>query len=290
VAEVGVRPEPQEDARLPVPPEIERDIEYPAAPFLGHRLIEAVSLQSVMSYINEKTLFHFQWGYRRKNRSVEAHRRFTDEHVRPIYHALMKRCAEEGILQPRAAYGYWPCSPEGDALVLFDPDGSGREVARFGFPRQSGKKSLCISDFFHADNGTPDTVALQVVTVGQQASETARSWFAEDRYQDYLHLHGLSVETAEGLAEYVHRQIRGELGFADEDAREMNRLFKQGYRGARYSFGYPACPNLKDQEQLLALLHADELGIQMSDEHQLWPEQSTSAIVVHHPEARYFTI
>ena len=290
VTEVGGRPELSEDPGLPTRPDIERDIEYPAPPFLGHRLIESIQLQSVMPYINEKTLFHFQWGYRRKNSSVDSHRRFTEEHVRPIYHELMKRCDAEEILQPKAAYGYWPCTPEGDTLVLLDPQDLGREVARFDFPRQNGKKNLCISDFFHSKNGTPDTVALQVVTVGQDASDTAREWFAEDRYQDYLHLHGLSVETAEGLAEYVHRQIRGELGFAGEDAREMRQLFKQGYRGSRYSFGYPACPNLEDQEQILALLHADELGIEISDEFQLWPEQSTSAIVVHHPDARYFTI
>ncbi|MDP6539027.1 MAG: methionine synthase [Planctomycetota bacterium] len=290
VAEVGERPEPLEDPLLPSRPRLARDFTYPKPPFLGHRLIESIPLQSVMPYINEKTLFHFQWGYRRKNRSVEEHRRFTEEHVRPIYHELMRRCAAEEILRPKAAYGYWPCAPEGDALVLFDPEGSGREVARFGFPRQSGKKNLSITDFFHSDNGTLDTVALQVVTVGQQASDTARAWFAEDRYQDYLHLHGLSVEAAEGLAEYVHRQIRGELGIADEDAREMSRIFKQGYRGSRFSFGYPACPNLADQQQILDLLHAGDVGIKMSDEFQLWPEQSTSAIVVHHPEARYFTI
>jgi 5-methyltetrahydrofolate--homocysteine methyltransferase len=139
-------------------------------------------------------------------------------------------------------------------------------------------------------DGQPDVVALQVVTVGQRASEVEREWFAADRYQDYLHLHGLSVETAEGLSEYVHRQIRGELGIVADDAREMSVLFKQGYRGSRFSFGYPACPNLEDQAILLDLLGADKIGITMSDEHQLWPEQSTSALVCHHPSAKYFTI
>jgi 5-methyltetrahydrofolate--homocysteine methyltransferase len=128
------------------------------------------------------------------------------------------------------------------------------------------------------------------VTVGQRASDVSREWFAADRYKDYLHLHGLSVEIAEGLSEYVHRQIRGELGIAGDDAREMRELFKQGYRGSRYSFGYPACPNLADQELLLALLGAERLGITLSEEHQLWPEQSTSALVCHHPQAKYFTI
>jgi 5-methyltetrahydrofolate--homocysteine methyltransferase len=243
----------------------------------------------VLPYINETTLFQFQWGYRRKGKPSKEHDRFVAEEVRPLYHALAKRCVDEKILDPKAAYGFWRCVPEGNTLVLLDPQSDGREAGRFTFPRQKGKKGLCISDFFR-DDGEPDVIALQVVTVGQQASDTSREWFAANRYQDYLHLHGLSVEAAEGLAEFIHRQIRAELGLAAEDAREMRALFKQGYRGSRYSFGYPACPNLADQELLLALLGAERLGITLSEEHQLWPEQSTSAIVCHHPDAKYFTI
>jgi 5-methyltetrahydrofolate--homocysteine methyltransferase len=268
---------------------IRRDIVYPGAPFLGPRRVEGIALQTVLPYVNETTLFQFQWGYRRKGKSTREHERFVAEEVRPLYHALAKRCADERILVPAAAYGFWRCVPEGNTLVLLDPASESKEIARFTFPRQKGKKHLCISDFFRSD-GTPDVIALQVVTVGQRASDVAREWFAADRYQDYLHLHGLSVELAEGLAEYIHRQIRAELGIAADDAREMRELFKQGYRGSRYSFGYPACPNLADQEQLLALLGANDLGITLSEEHQLWPEQSTSAIVCHHPEAKYFTI
>jgi len=268
---------------------IRRDILYPEPPFLGPRLVEKIALQTVVPYVNETALFQFQWGYRRKGKSTRDHERLVAEEVRPLYHALAKRCADERILEPRAAYGFWRCVPEGNTLVLLDPASDGREAGRFTFPRQKGKKNLCISDFFR-DDGQPDVVALQVVTVGQQASETAREWFAANRYQDYLHLHGLSVEAAEGLAEYVHRQIRAELGIAGDDARETRELFKQGYRGSRYSFGYPACPNLADQELLLALLGAERLGITLSEEHQLWPEQSTSALVCHHPQAKYFTI
>jgi 5-methyltetrahydrofolate--homocysteine methyltransferase len=268
---------------------IRRDIVYPAPPFLGPRLVEGIALQTVLPYINETTLFQFQWGYRRKGKSSKEHERFVAEEVRPLYHALAKRCADEKILDPKAAYGFWRCVPEGNALVLLDPASDGKEAGRFTFPRQKGKKHLCISDFFR-DDGEPDVIALQVVTVGQQASDTAREWFAADRYKDYLHLHGLSVEAAEGLAEYIHKEIRAELGLAGEDARDMRELFKQGYRGSRYSFGYPACPNLADQEQLLALLGAERLGITLSEAHQLWPEQSTSAIVCHHPDAKYFTI
>ncbi len=264
-------------------------ISYPLAPFLGPRLVESVNLQSVLPYINEVTLFQFQWGYRRKNKSVADYKKFIDGHVRPILHDLGRQCAKEQILTPKAAYGYWRCVPEGNTLVLLDPKDEGKTAARFTFPRQRGKKDLCITDFFRQD-GEPDVVALQVVTVGQRSSDVAREWFGADRYQDYLHLHGLSVETAEGLAELIHKQIRGELGISDDDARDMREMFKQGYRGSRYSFGYPACPNLEDQEILLDLLGAQKIGITLSEEFQLEPEQSTSALVCHHPKAKYFSI
>ncbi|MCZ6597557.1 MAG: methionine synthase [Planctomycetota bacterium] len=270
--------------------DLPRDIDYPEPPFLGPRVIERIDVQSVVPYINETALFQFQWGYRRKGKPVAEHRAFVDSHVRPIFHDLARTCAKEQILVPQAAYGYWRCVPEGDSLVLLHPDDEAREVARFDFPRQRGKKHLCIADYFHVRDGKPDVVALQVVTIGQKASDVAREWFAADRYKDYLHLHGLSVEAAEGLAEYVHKQIRAELKIAGGDARDMSAFFKQGYRGSRFSFGYPACPNLADQEILLDLLHADRIGIELGDEHQLWPEQSTSALVCHHPSAKYFTI
>ncbi len=269
---------------------LRRDIDYPEPPFLGPRVVQGIDLQTVIPYVNETALFQFQWDYRRKGRSVAEHERFVAEHVRPLYHELARRCAKEKILEPKAVYGFWPCVPAGNSLVLLDPQDHGRELARFTFPRQRDKKQLCISDFFHARDGRPDVVALQVVTIGQRASEVAREWFAADRYQDYLHLHGLSVEAAEGLAEYVHKQIRADLAISGDDAREMRKLFKQGYRGSRYSFGYPACPNLADQRILLELLGAERIGITLSDEDQLWPEQSTSALVCHHPDAKYFTI
>ncbi|HTF89802.1 MAG TPA: methionine synthase [Planctomycetota bacterium] len=283
------RPAPEVDEDGPDLGLAPREFSQPVAPFLGPRLVEAVNLQSVFPYINEVTLFQFQWGYRRKNKSVQEYKKFIDEHVRPILHALGRQCAKEKILTPKAAYGYWRCVPEGNTLVLLDPKNEGKTAARFTFPRQKGKRDLCITDFFRKD-GEPDVVALQVVTVGQQASDIAREWFAADRYQDYLHLHGLSVEAAEGLAELIHKQIRGELGIANEDARDMREMFKQGYRGSRYSFGYPACPNLEDQEILLDLLGARKIGITLSDEFQLVPEQSTSALVCHHPGAKYFSV
>jgi 5-methyltetrahydrofolate--homocysteine methyltransferase len=275
--------------------EIKRDFEYPAAPFLGSRLIEGIPLKSVVPYINERTLFQFQWGYRRKGKTGAEHDSFIENEVRPILHDLVKTCEAEAILEPKAVYGFWKCVPEGDSVVLLHPEDEGREVARFDFPRQAGKKRMCISDFFHArQNGSskkePDVIALQAVTVGHRATEVALEWFAQDRYKDYLHLHGFSVETAEGLAEYIHREVRAGLGIADQDERELRAMLAQGYRGSRFSFGYPACPNLADQEQLLDLLGADRIDLKLGDEDQLWPEQSTSAIVCHHPDARYFTI
>jgi 5-methyltetrahydrofolate--homocysteine methyltransferase len=204
---------------------------------------------------------------------------------------IVELCRADEILLPQAVYGYWPCAAEDNDLVLFDPDERSHEVARFALPRQNRENGLCIADFVRdRAEGRPDVIGLQVVTVGQRASEVARAWFAEDRYRDYLYLHGFGVEMAEALAEYVHKRIRAELGFAAEDARDRDRLLQQGYRGSRYSFGYPACPNLEDQEQILALLGAERIGLSLSEGHQLHPEQSTSAIVLHHPQAKYFSV
>jgi 5-methyltetrahydrofolate--homocysteine methyltransferase len=290
VAEPGMRPAPEVAEPALSGTELERDIVYPTAPFFGPRLVEAIDLQSILPYVNEATLFQFQWGYRRKGKNTKEFEAFVKDTVRPIFHDLATRCAQEKILRPVAAYGYWPCVPEGNELVLLSPDDTSKEAARFSFPRQQGKRNLCLTDFFHVRDGRPDVVAMQVVTIGQHASDAAREWFAADKYQDYLHLHGLSVEAAEALAEYIHRQIRGELGIAGDDARDTQALLKQGYRGCRYSFGYPACPDLGQQEILLDLLGASEIGIELGEEDQLWPEQSTSAIVCHHPSAKYFTL
>jgi 5-methyltetrahydrofolate--homocysteine methyltransferase len=187
-------------------------------------------------------------------------------------------------------YGYWKAAGQGNDLIIFEPDGA-TEVARFTLPRQPKEDGECIADFFRdVDDAERDVIALQVVTVGQKASDTARAWFDDNRYQDYLYLHGLSVEMAEAMAEYTHKRIRAECGFAGEDDRDLERMLQQGYRGSRYSFGYPACPRLEDQEPLLALLGADRIGVTLSDEWQLHPEQSTSAIVVLNPAAKYFTV
>ena len=293
---VADAPAPAEPAAPAAPVEgPARDIAYPEPPFLGSRLVEEIPLASIAPFINERTLFQFQWGYRRKGKGVDEHQAFVDAEVRPVFRQLLEQCTDERILQPKAVYGFWRCVPDGDRVLLLDPEDEGKEVARFDFPRQVGKKNLCIADFFHrrkdADGSfRPDVIGLQAVTVGDHATEVALEWFGSDRYQDYLHLHGFTVEAAEGLAEYIHREVRAGLGIVTDDARDMRQLLAQGYRGSRFSFGYPACPNLADQEVLLDLLGADRIGLRLGDEDQLWPEQSTSAIICHHPEARYFTI
>lgn len=270
--------------------ELAKEVDVPSPPFWGPRIVEDISLQSLPLYLNETMLFHFQWGFKKGRRVTKDLKTWVDEEIRPILHRMSQLVSEEKIFEPKAAYGYWKAASEGDSVVLFD-NGHNTEVARFTFPRQSRKDGLSITDFFRdVDSVERDLIALQVVTIGQRASDVAREWFSQDKYQDYLYLHGLGVETTEALAEYIHKRIREELGFGHLDNQNVKRMLKQGYRGSRYSFGYPACPNLEDQRILLNLLNAKRLGIEMSEEDQLHPEQSTSAIVVHHPQAKYFSV
>ncbi len=270
--------------------ELAKQAAVPTPPFWGARLVEDVPLKALIPFVNERMLYQFQWGYRKQGKTLEDWMAWAAKEVRPVFHDLVARCEREAILRPQAVYGYWPCASEGDSVIVFDPE-TGAETARFGFPRQSGEDGLCIADFFRdVSSGERDVIGLQAVTVGAKASETAREWFAQDKYQDYLYLHGASVELAEALAEYTHKRIRAELGFAAEDDRDIDKMLQQGYRGSRYSFGYPACPNLEDQDALLRLLGAERIGLSLTDEFQLDPEQSTSAIVVLHPQAKYFGV
>jgi 5-methyltetrahydrofolate--homocysteine methyltransferase len=274
--------------------ELNRGVPVPVPPFWGAQTIARVPVKAVVPYLNERMLYQFQWGYRKDGRTLAGYKEWARRELRPVLARITDIAIREDILLPQAAYGYWRCAAEGNDVILFDEGaerGREREVARFAFPRQNRDGGLCIADFFRdVDDPERDVIGLQVVTMGTRASEVARQWFADNRYQDYLYLHGFSVEMAEGLAEYVHRRIRGELGFAAEEARDHDEMLNQGYRGSRYSFGYPACPNLADQRQLLNLLRAEEIGIVLTEEDQLDPEQSTSAIVVHHPQAKYFSV
>jgi 5-methyltetrahydrofolate--homocysteine methyltransferase len=266
-----------------------RDVPVSAPPFWGARVIEAAP-KAIVPFVNERSLYQFQWGFRKQGRSLDDFLGWAKQELRPVMRRMLAMCQAEDILKPCAAYGYWLAAGQGNDLIIFDQDGS-TELARFTLPRQPKEDGECIADFFRdVDDAQRDVIGLQVVTVGQKASETARAWFEDNRYQDYLYLHGLSVEMAEAMAEYVHKRIRAELGFAAEDDRDMEKMLSQGYRGSRYSFGYPACPRLEDQAPILSLLGADRIGISLSEEFQLHPEQSTSAIVVLNPSAKYFSV
>ncbi len=258
-------------------------------PFWGARVIESTP-EAVLPFLNERSLYQFQWGFRKQGRSLEDFLGWAKQELRPVMKRMMALCKQADILHPQSIYGYWKAAGQGNDLILFEPDGS-TEVARFTLPRQPREDGACVADFVRdIDNNVRDVIGLQVVTVGQKASDVAREWFEADRYQDYLYLHGLSVEMAEAMAEYSHKRIRAELGFAAEDDRNMDKLLQQGYRGSRYSFGYPACPKLEDQVPLLSLLGAERVGVSLSDGYQLHPEQSTSALVILNPAAKYFTV
>ncbi len=273
------------------PAEIRRDNPVPVPPFWGNRCIDRIPLRAVVPYINRKTLYKFQWGYKAAGRSEDEYQTFARAEIDPILNRLLERSEKEDILRPQAVYGYFPCNADGNDLVVYEDPAGTTERCRFTFPRQPKGRHLCLADFYRPrGSGEIDVVGFQLVTVGQHASDFARELFKADQYQEYLYWHGMNVESTEGLAEYVHKRIRAELGFSREEARSMHEVLKQGYRGSRYSFGYPACPNLADQDKILALLDAARIGVVLGDEDQLWPEESTSAIVAHHPQAKYFTM
>lgn len=270
--------------------ELARQAQVPTPPFWGARIIDTVPVKALLPYLNEQMLFTFHWGFKKAGRTLDEYWKWVETDVKPILKRLLAECERDTILQPKAAYGYFKCASQGNDLVLFDESGK-KETGRFALPRQDKEGGICVADFFRdIDSGERDVLGMQVVTAGQKVADVAREWFANNRYQDYLYLHGLGVEIAEALAEYMHKRIRAELGFGHEDDRDMKKLLKQGYRGSRYSFGYPACPRLEDQALLLKLLSAEAIGVSLSEEFQLHPEQSTSAIVVHHPQAKYFNI
>jgi 5-methyltetrahydrofolate--homocysteine methyltransferase len=266
-----------------------RDVAPFEPPFWGARVVEAAP-KAIVPFLNERSLYQFQWGFRKQGRSLDDFIGWAKQELRPVMRRMLTICEEGDILRPQSVYGYWKAAAQGNDLIVFDQDGS-TELCRFSLPRQPREDGDCIADFFRdIDDEQRDVIGLQVVTVGQKASDTARLWFEDNRYQDYLYLHGLSVEMAEAMAEYTHKRIRAECGFAGEDDRDMEKMLQQNYRGSRYSFGYPACPRLEDQEPLLKLLDGERIGVSLSDEWQLHPEQSTSAIVVLNPRAKYFSV
>src|SRR5208337_2253330 len=272
----------------------------PVPPFWGVRVVTDYDLQEIFHYINDTALFKNQWQL--KTASQEDYARLVEEKYRPIKKKLEADVIAAGWFEPKVVYGYFPAQGDGNDVVVYSVPSSQdpvlsekqnlKELLRFTFPRQKEGRRLCISDFFAApSSGKMDVLGLTLVTIGPKASVETQRLFEGGEYTRYLYLHGLSVETAEALAEFLHKKMREELGIAPEDSPHTRDLFHQKYRGSRYSFGYPACPNLEDQTKLFALLKPEEnVGVRLTSGFLLEPEQSTSAIVVHHPGAKYFVV
>jgi 5-methyltetrahydrofolate--homocysteine methyltransferase len=262
----------------------------PTPPFWGVKVRKDFDLRELFPFINETALFKNQWQL--KTASQEDYLRLVEQKFRPIKQKLEEEVIASGILEPKVVYGYFPAQSDGNDTIVYDPENIAKELVRFTFPRQREGRKLSISDFFSPkSSGKMDVIGLSLVTVGARASVETQKLFEAGEYTKYLYLHGLSVETAEALAEYLHKKMREELGIAGEDSPHIRDLFHQKYRGSRYSFGYPACPNLEDQTKLFALLHPEEnVGVRLTTGFLLDPEQSTSAIVVHHPGAKYFVV
>jgi 5-methyltetrahydrofolate--homocysteine methyltransferase len=280
---------------VPARSDVATDVEVFTPPFLGARVAKGIALDEIAAYVNETALFRNQWQFRPDARRAKAsgQKPETDDEFKTRIRAVLREqlaiAQAEGLLVPSVSWGYFPVNAEGDDLVVWTDDDRRTERLRFHFPRQRKDRFLCISDFFRpVESGEADYAGFHVVTMGSRATERERELFAANRYQDYLLCHGLSVEMTEALAEYWHRRIREEWGFADEDGPTLAGLFRQQYRGSRYSWGYPACPDLEDQAKLDALLDLSSIGVSLTEEFQLDPEQSTSAIIVPHPEAKYF--
>ncbi|MGA8295943.1 MAG: methionine synthase [Acidimicrobiales bacterium] len=267
-------------------PDVVADNTVFVPPFLGTRVAKGISLDDVRGYLNETALFRNQWGYRPE--AGESDEEFK-ERVRAELRSRLDEAKAEDILIPKVVWGYFAVGSEGRDLVVFSDGSRSREVARFNFPRQREAPYLCIADFFRpTDAPDPDYASFFVVTMGDVASSKARERFQADRYLDYVALHGLSVEMTEALAELWHRRIREEWGFAEEDGPTLTGLFRQKYRGGRYSWGYPACPDLEDNAKVVELLEAGRVGVSVTEGFQLEPEQTTLAIVCHHPQSKYF--
>lgn len=269
---------------------IRPDVSIPEAPFYGSRVVHDIDLDEVFSFVNETALFKGQWQFKQGRSKPEDYQALVRDKVRPIYSKLKERIKTEKLLVPRVVYGYFPAQSSGNDLIVYQEDRE-TERLRFTFPRQPGGKHLCLADFFASkESGKMDVVAFHLVTMGRRATEYSHELFKADNYADYLYFHGLSVEGAEALAELWHKRIREELGIAGNDDPNVVKLFRQQYQGSRFSFGYPACPELEDQVKLFELIDPSRINVELTEEFQLDPEQSTSAIIVHHPEAKYFSI
>ena len=264
------------------------DVDIPTPPFFGSRVVKGIQLSDYAGMLDERALFVGQWGLKGNRGEYEN---MVESEGRPRLRSLLNEVQANGWLNAAVVYGYFPCYSEGNDLVILhhEGDNKGKERTRFTFPRQTRDRRLCISDFFASkESGKADVVAFHVVTMGSTVSDAAAKLFAANNYREYLELHGLSVQLTESLAEHWHARVREELSVKSDDSSDLQGILDQGYRGSRYSFGYPACPDLEQQVQLCELLDPSRIGVELSEEFQLHPEQSTSAIIVHHPEAKYF--
>ncbi len=269
--------------------DVAKDVPSPKLPFYGVRKHTKFDPFEIFKFINTVALWRGQWQFKRQEgMDMPEFNAWLETNVRPIFERMQNEVA--AVLKPKVKWGYFPCHSEGNDLIIYEEDCE-RERLRFTFPRQRDGRRLCLSDFFRAKGaGETDVVGFSIVTIGSDVSLLERQLFEAGEFQDYLYTHGMGVESAEALAEYWHKQMRNELGIGAEDPEDLKLLFSAKYRGARFSFGYPACPNLEDQGKLFELLKPEDVGIELTEEFMLVPEQSTSAIVVHHPEAKYFNI
>jgi 5-methyltetrahydrofolate--homocysteine methyltransferase len=287
------------------------DIDVPTPPFWGDRIVKGIALADVVGYLDERATFMGQWGLK-GSRTGSAkqggttplgppgkdatYEELVEAEGRPRLRAWLDRIHTEGFAEFAVVYGYWPCYSEGNDLVVLAPGSDvadpGAELHRFTFPRQRRPRYLCLADFFRdrelALAKGPDVVAFHLVTMGSAVSRVTAKLFEQNAYRDYLELHGLSVQLTEALAEMWHARVRADLGFSRDDGGVDDMIRDQAYRGSRYSFGYPACPDLEDRAKLVDLLRPERIGVELSEELQLHPEQSTDALIVHHPEAKYF--
>jgi 5-methyltetrahydrofolate--homocysteine methyltransferase len=267
-------------------PDVETDNRVFVPPFIGTRVVKGIAIDEVAGWLNETALFRNQWQFRPEGGEPDAD---FKARLRPILRDELAKATAAGILVPQVVYGYFHANGEGNDLVIWKDETRTSEWVRFSFPREPRPPFRCIADFFRpVETGEADYAAFHVVTMGPAVSEATARLFQEDRYQEYLLLHGLGVEMAEALAEYWHLRIRQEWGFADEDGSKTDILVHQGYRGGRYSWGYPACPDLEDNLKVADLLGADRIGVAVSEDFQYEPEQTTSALISHHPKAKYF--
>jgi 5-methyltetrahydrofolate--homocysteine methyltransferase len=286
----------------PARSDVATDVPIPVPPFWGSRVVKGIPVAEFSAMLDERATFLGQWGLRgSRSKDGPSYEELVESEGRPRLRYWLDRLTTEGVLAHAAVvYGYFPVIADGDALVvLTEPRPDAAERFRFTFPRQRRDRRLCLADFYRPrqaalDAGEVDVLPLHLVTMGQAIADYAAELFAKDAYRDYLEVHGLGVQLTEALAEYWHRRIREELRFAsgaavaEDDPTEVEEFFRLGYRGARYSLGYGACPELEDRAKIVALLQPERIGVTLSEEFQLHPEQSTDAIVAHHPEAKYF--